>query len=204
MTTELAFLPVGIGSTISDPSTPPGKIWHNALLAVSRQPKFQQYYWGFQVKHPDILQLVVEFDSSGPHSSFTGSQAFFQSITSLLKGPPEFYTAHLSPHPSPALKSPATEVVMINNPFPDFNESLAQFGVNVLSKSDGHIDGVSVGPIEGESQGVKRVYLLVGWETVQKQKDMMTTDIFKANVGLVKDHCESLALDYVEFKSSSS
>ena len=91
---------------------------------------------------------------------------------------------------------------MINNPFSDFNESLGQFGINVLSKMPGHINGVAVGPIEGEASETKRVYLLVGWESVQHQKDMMTTDVFKANVGLVRDHCESLALDYVNFQSS--
>jgi hypothetical protein len=59
-----------------------------------------------------------------------------------------------------------------------------------------------VGPVAEEIDGVKRLYLVVGWESVEDQKAMMATADFKVYVGLVKDHCESLALDYVKFTSN--
>jgi hypothetical protein len=108
-----------------------------------------------------------------------------------------------SQHPAPALLAPATEVVFINNPFPDFLSSLAEFNNRLLSKSAGQTGGFAVGPITEELGGVKRLYLVVGWESVAHQRGMMATEEFKDCVGLVRDHCESLALDYVEFVSAS-
>jgi hypothetical protein len=46
------------------------------------------------------------------------------------------------------LEAPATEVVMINGPFEDFEESLGKFGAGCLSKMDGYVGGTSVGDLE--------------------------------------------------------
>jgi hypothetical protein len=69
------------------------------------------------------------------------------------------------------LESPATEVVMINSPFDDFEESLGKFGAGCLSKMDGYVGGTSTGPVEDSPKdSVKRAYIFVGWQSVQHQK----------------------------------
>jgi hypothetical protein len=60
-----------------------------------------------------------------------------------------------------------------------------------------------VGPVLEEFGGLKRLYLVVGWESVAHQTELAATEEFNGCVGLVRDHCESLALDFVEFVSSS-
>jgi hypothetical protein len=59
MTTEITLLPIQRNAKISNPTTPAGSIWARYLATIASHPGFQRYYWGFQVKHPDILELLV-------------------------------------------------------------------------------------------------------------------------------------------------
>jgi hypothetical protein len=57
-TIELAFLPVK-SDELSDTFSKTYAIFEQALEAVAYQPGFSAHYFGFQVKNPDVLQLVT-------------------------------------------------------------------------------------------------------------------------------------------------
>jgi hypothetical protein len=63
MITEITLLPIQPNAKISDSKTPAGSAWAKYLATIASQPGFHRYYWGLQVKHPEILEILVGMTS---------------------------------------------------------------------------------------------------------------------------------------------
>ncbi|KAH8804873.1 hypothetical protein F5884DRAFT_859493 [Xylogone sp. PMI_703] len=205
MATQLVFVTVNPNIDITEESSIHGATWVNILTILTGQPGFQRWYWGFKVKQSEVLQLLVDWRTIEAYNKFKESgafQKFRESLCTLTDAEPRICVATLSPHPAPGFDAPATEVVFINNPHEDFYQSLAEFSKFLVSNT-GQIGQYSVGKVYEEGNTTHQLYLVVGWESVEAQKNMMASQEFPNKVGLVRDHCESLALDYVKLTRSS-
>lgn len=55
--TEVAYLPIAPGIDLE--SGDKAKTWQEGLSLIAAQPGYQAMYWGRQIEHPDIVQLVI-------------------------------------------------------------------------------------------------------------------------------------------------
>lgn len=63
-TAEVAYLPLKAGVGGLDKGDSP-KIWNDTLKTVTSQPGCKGAYWGIQIEHPDIIELVVGMSPTG-------------------------------------------------------------------------------------------------------------------------------------------
>lgn len=55
--TEIALLPARPDVDLDNPETKAG--WESALRIITKQPGFISLYWGRQIEHHDIIELVI-------------------------------------------------------------------------------------------------------------------------------------------------
>lgn len=62
-TTEICILPLVAGLDLNSGDTK--KLWEDALTTIKSSPGCESLYWGRQVEHPDVVQMMI-----GGHALF--------------------------------------------------------------------------------------------------------------------------------------
>lgn len=55
--TEICYIPLASGIDLESGDSK--LAWQEMLTAIASQPGFKSLYWGRQIEHPDIAQLVI-------------------------------------------------------------------------------------------------------------------------------------------------
>lgn len=71
MATEVAIIPLRDGRRPDDPDSEGGQAWKDTLGTLAEQKGMQRNYWGREVENPDVLRLLVDWDSVDAHIDFT-------------------------------------------------------------------------------------------------------------------------------------
>ncbi|KAF2144636.1 uncharacterized protein K452DRAFT_144859 [Aplosporella prunicola CBS 121167] len=112
--TEITILPFQAGTNAQDKDSDAAKTWRQTLEVVSRQPGFRRMSYGVQLEDPDIIQMLVDWDSIAAHQAFVDSDAylpFHKIFEKLLSAPPSTHHVRFSAPHAPSTSATVTELV---------------------------------------------------------------------------------------------
>ncbi|KAI9810843.1 MAG: hypothetical protein M1827_006050 [Pycnora praestabilis] len=220
--TEILTLPLISRSELSDPSTDAGKVWQSTLSTVSQQDGYQRAYWGREIENPDVVQLLIDWDSVEDHQRFISSNPYAPFAKHLFTiadpaRPHSLIHVNFTPHPPSravsSTSSPATEIATFYFPASvtaeeqkKYEDSYNRFTELLSKESDGFVAGSAGWSIEevehesvGEGNKAKVFVLTYGWKSVEAHMQFRETSTFKKNIGLLRDGPKGVEMHHVKF-----
>jgi len=196
-------------------STTEAKTWQEALSTIAAQKGYQRLYWGRQLEDPDVLLLVIDWDSVQSHTDFINApsyETFKETLGKLMEGV-HLHHFQSNPHPPSIIgKVPCTEFATFFKCEESLVENIAKFAkILEEGKPDGFI-GVAYGKVVEKAvkhkdigqEGVEAsdaVVLLIGWESKEKHLAFRDTDLFKESVYLLREKNGGAEVFHVPFKA---
>ncbi|CAG8959812.1 hypothetical protein HYFRA_00001720 [Hymenoscyphus fraxineus] len=205
--TEIAYLTLKPGVDISG-STDAAKAWQEGLSVVKKQEGYQRSYYGRAMESPDLLLWFIDWDSYEAHINFTKSsvyESFANNLGALMEG---FHLHHvgLKPFPPTVLgKAPVIEFATFLDTQPQFLDNVGKFmnAVGMPEKCYGGAWGESVetdvGKHEDGSVKGRAVVLVIGWESKEAHMQFRETEVFKGNIGLLREGVGGVEMFHVPF-----
>lgn len=68
--TSFAILSLKPGKRPEDVDSAAGKVMQGRLSDILKAPGAQRCYWGLAIEHPDLLYLIVDWDTLQHHIDF--------------------------------------------------------------------------------------------------------------------------------------
>ncbi|KAI8939799.1 hypothetical protein NX059_003538 [Plenodomus lindquistii] len=217
-TIEVVYLPTKAGLDLSSGEAKTAR--DNTLNTIAKQPGVQALYWGTQVEHPDILQVVVEWDHVDSHKAFMASPEYQPFLDTLEKyilagtvSTIKMFHADLAPSRSstdpftmpvteclsaylPADYDSATYVKQFNA-FEDATHTIPDF------QAKGILGGWSQEPAkhEGLGEGVegKLFAVFLGWPDLEAHPNFAKSEHFLPSVGHLLEGMVSRDMVHVQF-----
>jgi len=211
--TEVAYISLKPGLDLEG-ATSQAETWQEALSTIGAQKGYQRLYWGRQIEDPDVLLLVIDWDSVDSHTEFIANPAYGPFKETLGKIMTGVHLHHFQSKPHPPLlgKAPCTEVATFYGCEDDFGVNVAKFaqaidegrpegyvGIaygNVIEKTKKHAD-VANDDIE-KSDGF---VLLIGWESKELHLKFREAELFKKIVYLLREKNGGAEVFHVPFKA---
>ncbi|KAF1938611.1 hypothetical protein EJ02DRAFT_19105 [Clathrospora elynae] len=217
--TEIAYLPLKAGLDLE--SGDAKSAWEDAIGTIVKQPGFKAFFWGKQIENPDIVQIVVDWESIDAHQTFIKSPSyrpFFDNLNQkILAGPPTLFHVKF-----PVLESgadspftmPVTECVSAffspEHSEPEYSEQFTAFRTHGIKIPDvearGMIGGWSVeghtyeDAEKGSEVDGKMFAAFIGWPSVDSHLSFRKTEEFKGIVGYLRDGTKGVRVWHVAFQ----
>ena len=214
--TEIATLPMAVGFNIEDPDSEAARIWTGVLDTLQQQPGFQRLYYGRELEDPQLVQVLVDWDTYESHETFMNSAIygpFIKRLVSLLDGPIDMKHASFDAHPpSKAVgksTAPVTELLLafLSSKDESYAVNASKFGKLTEDNAEG-CKGVCTGwvreQVEHEKfgQGQKGfVYaFVIGWESKEVHLAYRETSAFKDSISLIREGALALQVNHTAFE----
>ncbi|KAF2846042.1 hypothetical protein T440DRAFT_433530 [Plenodomus tracheiphilus IPT5] len=213
---EVASVPVkaGLDLSVGEAKT----AWDYAVDTIAKQSGLRSLYWGFQVEHPDVIQMIAEWDSLASHQAFMASPDYRPLADSLqeniLANPPSFFHVDLAPNRGTIdpFTQPLTECALVyfpaNYPSAAYEARYIEFEdiVNTIPnvRLKGTLGGWSQEPTTHEKLGedVKgRLFVMfVGWDDLAAHQDFLKAEYYKPAVVPLRDGMIAAEMVHIPLK----
>ncbi|KAF2278455.1 uncharacterized protein EI97DRAFT_456850 [Westerdykella ornata] len=190
---------------------------------ISSQPGCKALFWGRRIEHPDIVQLVVEWDDISSHKRFQSSPPygpFRQALTPILSAPLKIHHILIPPSSTPytiPLCAPVTECLALyfSPSSPHLDTFLANNWASFSSalqaeapESKGITGGWAIEKTvasermgaEGEAGPAREFGGFIGWESVEDHMAFRSRKGFEGVVAHLRDGPEDLEMWHVRFE----
>ncbi|KAF2224480.1 hypothetical protein BDZ85DRAFT_295488 [Elsinoe ampelina] len=215
--TEIAILPLKSSFDPNDKTSDNGKAQTEGYKLISKAPGFQDSWYGATVENDKELLMIINWDSISSHISFTKSPEYPELgkyLSQTLGGAPSYihFSFTSQSELKDALAQPVTENVTAYFSAVDkaFEEKLDQFRKVVegdAAGAKGFAYGWGEEEVEhekiGEGKKGRVLKLLIGWESVEAHMKFRETEVFKENVGLLRDGPVALTMSHVKARPQS-
>ncbi|KAF2470414.1 uncharacterized protein BDR25DRAFT_287334 [Lindgomyces ingoldianus] len=216
-TTEIAYIPLASGLDLSSGDTQ--KMLEETLGTIKSQPGCKSLFWGRQIEHPDVMQMVIDWESIESHKDFMNSPSygpFIERLKPLLAGPPHLLHVKLpsqSPFSHPGA-APITECISMyfepSYSTASYDPNWAKFkeGVEQMAKeAQGLTGGWGVEDVkhtvfgkEGEEGEGKLFWAVIGWPSVDAHMKFRETEEFKKVIPYLREGPKALEVHHVAFQ----
>ncbi|KAH6675474.1 hypothetical protein B0J14DRAFT_586569 [Halenospora varia] len=206
--TECATITLKPGVEIEG-STPEAQIWKETLMTVSQQPGYQRAHYGRQLENSTQVILLIDWDTLKSHQDFIDNPIygpFTDKLAPLMEG---ITMHHIVSNPFPptlAGKAPVIECCTVFDVKSTFLEdNLAKF-TNALDTSNvqgylGNVTGEIVEELEWKGKKGNAVKLLIGWTSKDEHMKFRDSQVFKDNIGLLREGNGGIEMFHVPFKA---
>lgn len=223
--TENAIIPLRSGVDLESPDSPDAQAWRKTLAILAEQPGCVRLATGLQVENPDVMQMLIEWNSVQDHANFMAAPAyepFFNNVKAIMSptAAPTLTHHTLSAHPSsssdgPVTASPVTELVSFyfppdfaeadfDEPLQTFADAAAQHAQGLRASAHGwsvekDIEHASLAAAGAKGKG--KVWLLVvGWDSIDAHMAYRQTDAFRETIGGLRAKASGVEMHHVVFK----
>ncbi|KAF2121961.1 hypothetical protein BDV96DRAFT_537006 [Lophiotrema nucula] len=211
--TEIAILP--IPASVDLASGDSGKIWTDTLTTITSQAGAIAAYWGRQIEHPDVVQLVVEWESLEAHKDFISKPSykpFLDNVGSVLTSPPLLYHTYF-PESSPFSEVAAAPVLECLSLYFDPAYSTSEYDSNFENfKKEGEKTAAEAKGITGgwgeeehdkeevEGGKAKLFAAFIGWPSVEAHLEYRKSEHFPGVVKHLRDGPKAVGVYHVAFQ----
>lgn len=203
--TELGSHTLKPGVDIMDETNPGGKIIFDAWKAVVDQPTGPwRVYWGVEEENPRTAWGFFDFASVEEHQKFAQEHGadIVKDFEQVFVRDSASFTKHVctQPYPPSALRAPVTEIMLAYFPSdlaPEgrtaANLRMAAFADKALAQCE-DVVAVNFGwgletdfPVRGGHETGCVLVAFIGWPSIDAHMRFRETQVFKDNVGLLRD-----------------
>ncbi|KEF58322.1 uncharacterized protein A1O9_06248 [Exophiala aquamarina CBS 119918] len=209
--TSIAIVPLSHGDRPEDVGTSASSLMQGRISDILKSPGAQRCYWGRAVEHPDLLYLLVDWDTLQHHVNFTNNpRDDATDLSPLFAGTPVIYHAELTPEPAPGIltkpQSPVTEVATIYFPvdLPELTQEKVVSDTKkfraILDTPDGCIASSGGWVLEeveipGQDKKGKAFIMMFGWESIEAHNSFVKTPKVQEHVHLIAGLGGLISLD---------
>ncbi|ORY03419.1 hypothetical protein BCR34DRAFT_492426 [Clohesyomyces aquaticus] len=215
--TEICIVPVVAGLDLTSGESK--KIWHDGLKTITSVPGCLSLFWGRQIEHPDVVDMIIEWESIDKHQDFMKSPSyapFLESLTSLMAGAPTIYHAEMGtelPFSGPG-SAPVTECLSLyfeeSYAVSDFDSSFAKAREG-MEKTAEEAQGLAsgwvvedvkhkgLGPEGAEGPG-KMFWAVVGWPSVEAHMKYRGSEDFAKVIPYLREGPKGVEVHHVAFQ----
>ncbi|KAF8850345.1 hypothetical protein BDZ45DRAFT_633090 [Acephala macrosclerotiorum] len=208
--TEIVYITLKPGIELEGTSAS-AQAWADIIATLQRQDGYQRLYYGRTVENPNLLIMMIDWDSVDAHNKFMSLPEytpFAQRLGLIIEG---IHLHHFLPTPSPPSvlgTAPVIEFATFYDAAPDFKASLEKF-IKVMDNPEGtagHAYGEIIEEVSKHADGEegkkgKAVVLTIGWESVDTHMKFRETEKFKSNIGLIRGNHGGVEMFHVAFKA---
>ncbi|CBX97997.1 hypothetical protein IAQ61_010103 [Plenodomus lingam] len=214
-TIEVVYIPIKAGVNLEAGEAK--EVWNNTIATIAKQPGLNAFYWGFQVEHPDVVQMVIEWESIAAHEAFMATpeyNPFLEKMqTHVQAESPIQYHILLRParNPTDPFSMPVTECLRIwipaSYPSPTYESQFMAFEDAAAAlpgmQAKGLVAGWQVEPATHESLGEgvvgKCFTSFMGWPSLEAHEQFRNIDGFEQVVGTMAEGMKGMDLVHVRF-----
>ncbi|TIA35177.1 hypothetical protein D6C83_06723 [Aureobasidium pullulans] len=198
---EVATIKIKAGSNVFDRGSEAARIWRGMLDTISRQKGCQTLYSGQEHESPNIVQLLVVWDSVQSHKNFMDSpqyQPFLDTLSPLLAGQPQlvhFELKSAADDLAAAVSAPVTELatIFLTEKTQSFYDNVGSFADILRDHTEGFL-GISyswcIEDVEHECLGEgfkgKACILAIGWSSIDAHLAFKQTDAFRRGLEFLR------------------
>ncbi|KAH9880176.1 hypothetical protein J1614_002202, partial [Plenodomus biglobosus] len=195
--------------------------WDQVIDTIAKQPGLKAFYWGYQVENPEIVEMVIEWESISAHHLFM-SDPSYQPMLTLLKthildgAPPTPIHILLAPNPTSTphdpFTMPVTECLRIyiraSYPSPTYTAQFDEFSAALAGMPEvearGLLGGWSVEGARheafGEGEEGKLFCTFMGWPELEAHSRFRKVEGFEKVVGVLSGGLEAVDLVHVKLR----
>ncbi|OQU95927.1 hypothetical protein CLAIMM_02082 [Cladophialophora immunda] len=200
--TSIAILHLKEGERPEDSNTTAGVLLQRRLSDILTAPGVQSCRWGRSIEHPDIMYLIVDWETLQNHIDFSNKpRDDATEISVLCYQPPRVHHAIFDPSPPRRSlsepHSPVTEIVTICFPLHLCKQSQEKVsadtkefrsileGPNGCNGSAGGWILEEINP-SGKEEKSKAFTMMFGWDSVEAHNDFMKKPHIQEHVHLIQ------------------
>jgi len=206
--TEVCYLTLKPGVELEG-SSESAKVWADTIATWQQQEGYQRLFYGRTLGNPNLLMLMIDWTSQSAHEDFIKTPAYHPFLTHLQTIMESAHFHHINPTPSPPAilgLAPVIEFVTFFNIAPSFPANIQNFVDGIRQPKDykGWAYGETVEDVRKHAEqdkegGAKGLVLFLGWETVDAHMAFRQTEVFKQNVGFLREGNQGSELFHVKF-----